>query len=137
MGSSHRDHRDHISTGRDDAVALPSRRLSPRESRRPSVKGKAWQVSPQRSQPAKLVEPLGKSSRAIATPEPAKAQMSPRALEQARCILQVIEASTHSREHTTSGSTFSISPTAMLDLLANEFNDHDPKDGRYTATQRR
>jgi hypothetical protein len=25
----------------------------------------------------------------------------------------------------------------MLDLLANEFNDHDPEDGRYTATQRR
>jgi hypothetical protein len=25
----------------------------------------------------------------------------------------------------------------MLDLLANEFNDHDPEDGRYAATQRR
>jgi hypothetical protein len=63
--------------------------------------------------------------------------MSQQALEQARRILQVIEASVHSREHTTSGSTFSISPTAMLDLLADEFNDHDPEDGRYTATQRR
>jgi hypothetical protein len=63
--------------------------------------------------------------------------MSPRALEQARCVLQVIEASAHSREHTASSSTFSISPTAMLDLLANEFNDHDPEDGRYAATQHR
>jgi len=42
-----------------------------------------------------------------------------------------------SREHTASGSTFSISPTAMLDLLANEFNNHDPEDGRYTTHQRR
>jgi hypothetical protein len=25
----------------------------------------------------------------------------------------------------------------MLDLLANEFNDHDPEDGRYAATQHR
>jgi len=33
MGSSHHDHRDHISTGRDDAAALPSRRSSPSESR--------------------------------------------------------------------------------------------------------
>jgi hypothetical protein len=62
--------------------------------------------------------------------------MSPRALEQARHVLHVIEASAHSREHTASGSTFSISPAAMLDLLASEFNDHDPEDGRYTATQR-
>jgi hypothetical protein len=61
--------------------------------------------------------------------------MSPQALEQARHVLQVIEASAHSREQTTSSSTFSISPTAMLDLLANEFNDHDPEDGRYAATQ--
>jgi hypothetical protein len=63
--------------------------------------------------------------------------MSPRALEQARRILQVIEAGAHSHEHTASGSTFSISPAAMLELLANEFNNHDPEDGRYTATQRR
>jgi hypothetical protein len=76
-GSSHRDHRDHISTGRDDAAALPSRRSSPSESSRLSVKGKVWQVSPHRSQLVKPVEPLGKSSRTIATPEPAKAQMSP------------------------------------------------------------
>jgi hypothetical protein len=124
-------------TGRDDTAALLSCRSSLSESRRLSVKGKAWQVSPQRSQPAKLVEPLGKSSRTIATPEPAKAQMLPRALEQARRILQVIEASAHSCEHTASSSTFSISPAAMLDLLANEFNDHDPEDGRYAAIQRR
>jgi len=137
MGSSRHDHRDHISSGRDYAAALPLHRSSPSESRRPSVKGKAWQVSRQRSKPAKPVEPLGKSSRTIATPEPAKAQMSPRALEQAWHVLQVIEASVHSREHTASGSTFSISPAAMLDLLANEFNDHDPEDGRYAATQRR
>jgi len=137
MGSSRHDHRDHISTGRDDAAALPSRRSSPSESRRPSVKGKARQVSPHRSQPVKPVEPLGKSSRTIAAPEPAKAQMSPRALEQARRVLHVIEASARSREHTASGSTFSISPAAMLDLLASEFNDHDPEDGRYAATQRR
>jgi hypothetical protein len=136
-GSSCRDYRDHISTGQDDAVALPSCRLSPSESRRPSVKGKAQQVSLQSSRPGKLVEPLGKSSRTIATPEPAKAQMLPRALEQARHVLQVIEASTHSCKHTASGSTFSISPAAMLDLLANEFNHHDPEDGRYVATQRR
>ena len=136
-GSSRRDHRDHISTGRGDAAALPLRRSSPSESRRPSVKGKARQVSPHRSQPVKPVEPLGKSSRTIATPEPAKAQMSPRALEQAQRVLHVIEASTHSCEHTASGSTFSISPAAMLDLLASEFNDHDPEDGRYTATQHR
>jgi len=63
--------------------------------------------------------------------------MSPRALEQARRVLQVIETSAHSHKHTASGSTFSISPTAMLDLLANEFNDHDPEDGRYAATQHR
>jgi hypothetical protein len=63
--------------------------------------------------------------------------MSPRALEQARRVLQVIEASVHSREHTASSSTFSISPAAMLDLLASEFNDHNPEDGRYAATQRR
>jgi len=44
-GSSRHDHRDHISTGQDDAAALPSCRLSPSESRRPSVKGKARQVS--------------------------------------------------------------------------------------------
>jgi hypothetical protein len=75
-GSSHHDHRDHILTGRDDTTALPSCRSSLSESRRPSVKGKAWQVSPQRSQLAKPVEPLGKRSRTIATPEPAKAQMS-------------------------------------------------------------
>jgi hypothetical protein len=25
----------------------------------------------------------------------------------------------------------------MLDLLANEFNNHDPEDGRYAATQHR
>jgi hypothetical protein len=25
----------------------------------------------------------------------------------------------------------------MLDLLASEFNDHDPEDGRYAATQHR
>jgi hypothetical protein len=118
-------------------MALPSRRLSPSESRRPSVKGKAWQVSPHRSQPAKPVEPLGKSSRTIVTPEPAKAQMSPQALEQAQRVLQVIEASAQSHEHTASSSTFSISPAAMLDLLANEFNDHNPEDGRYAATQRR
>jgi hypothetical protein len=31
-GSSHRDHQDHISTGRDDATALLSRRSSPSES---------------------------------------------------------------------------------------------------------
>jgi hypothetical protein len=129
MGSSHHEHQDHISTGRDDAVVLPSRRSSPSESRRPSVKGKARQVSLHRSQLGKPVEPLGKSSRTIVTPEPAKAQMSPRALEQARRVLHVIEASAHSREHTASGSTFSISPAAMLDLLASEFNDHDPEDG--------
>jgi hypothetical protein len=81
MGSSRRDHRDHISTGRDNAAALPSHRSSPSASRQPSVKGKAQQVSPHRSQPAKPVEPLGKSSRTIATPEPTKAQMSPQALE--------------------------------------------------------
>jgi hypothetical protein len=75
MGSSRHDHQDHISTGRDDAAALPLRRSSPSESRQPSVKGKARQVSLQRSQPAKPVEPLGKSSRTIATPEPTKAQM--------------------------------------------------------------
>jgi hypothetical protein len=63
--------------------------------------------------------------------------MFQRALEQARCILQVIEASVPSHEYTASGSTFSISPAAMLDLLANEFNSHDPEDGRYTATQHR
>jgi hypothetical protein len=63
--------------------------------------------------------------------------MSQRALEQAQRVLQVIEASAHSREHTASGSTFSISPAAMLDLLANEFNNHDPEDGRYAATQHR
>jgi len=95
------------------------------------------QVSLQISQPAKLAEQLGKSSRKIATPEPATAQMSQRALEQAWHVLQVIEASAHSREHTTSSSTFSISPAAMLDLLANEFNNHDPEDGRYAATQHR
>jgi hypothetical protein len=134
-GSSRRDHWDHISTGQDDAAALPLHRSSPSESRRPSVKGKVRQVSLHRSQPAKPVEPLGKSSRTIATPEPAKAQMSPQALEQAWRVLQVIEASAHSREHTASGSTLSISPAAMLDLLANEFNDHDPEDGRYAATQ--
>jgi hypothetical protein len=95
------------------------------------------QVLPQRSQPAKPAEQLGKSSRKIVTPEPATAQMSQRALEQAQRVLQVIEASAHSREHTASGSTFLISPAAMLDLLANEFNNHDPEDGRYAATQRR
>jgi len=61
--------------------------------------------------------------------------MSQRALEQARHVLQVIEASAHSCEHTASSSTFSISPAAMLDILANEFNDHNPEDGRYAATQ--
>ena len=136
-GSSRHDHWDHILTGRDNAAALPSRRSSPSESRRPSVKGKAQQVSLQSSQPGKPVEPLGKSSRTIVTPEPAKAQMLPRALEQARRVLQVIEASAHSHEHTASSSTFSISPAAMLHLLANEFNDHDPEDGRYAATQHR
>jgi len=135
MGSSHHDHQDHISTGRNDTTALPSRRSSPSESQRPSVKGKVWQVLPQRSQPAKPAEQLGNSSRKIATPEPTTAQMSQRALEQARHVLQVIEASAHSCEHTTSGSTFSISPAAMLDLLANEFNNHDPEDGRYATTQ--
>ena len=63
--------------------------------------------------------------------------MSPRVLEQARRVLQVIEAGAHSREHTTSGSTFSISPATMLELLANEFNNHDPEDGRYATPQRR
>jgi len=63
--------------------------------------------------------------------------MSQQALEQAWCVLQVIEAGVHSREHTASGSTFSISPAAMLDLLANEFNNHDPEDGRYTTPQHR
>jgi len=63
--------------------------------------------------------------------------MSPQALEQARRVLQVIEASAHSHEHTASSSTFSISLAAMLHLLANEFNDHDPEDGRYAATQHR
>jgi len=58
-------------------------------------------------------------------------------LEQARRVLQVIEAGAHSREHTASGSTFSISPAAMLELLANEFNNHDPEDGRYATPQRR
>jgi hypothetical protein len=43
----------------------------------------------------------------------------------------------HSREHTASGSMFTISPAAMLDLLANEFNNHDPEDGRYATPQRR
>jgi hypothetical protein len=137
MGSSHRDHQDHISTGRNDAMALPSRISSPSENQRPSVKGKARQVSPHRGQLAKLAEQLGKSSRKIATPEPATAQMSPRALEQARHILQVIEAGAHSRKHTASGSTFAISPAAMLDLLANEFNNHDPEDGRYATPQHR
>jgi hypothetical protein len=118
-------------------MALPSRRSSPSKSPRPSVKGKAQQVSPQRSQMAKPVEQLGKSSRTIATPEPITAQMSPQALEQARRVLQVIEAGMHSREHTTSSSTFSISPAAMLELLANKFNNHDPEDGRYATPQRR
>jgi len=77
MGSSCRDHWDHVSTGRNDATALPSRRSSLSESPRPSVNGKARQVSPQRSQTAKPVEQLGKSSRKIATPEPATAQMLP------------------------------------------------------------
>ena len=72
-GSSHRDHRDHILTGRDDTAALPLRRSSLSESRQPSVKGKARQVLPQRSQPAKPAEQLGKSSRKIATPEPTTA----------------------------------------------------------------
>jgi len=63
--------------------------------------------------------------------------MSQQALEQAWRILQVIEAGAHSCEHTASGSTFSISPAAMLDLLANEFNNHDPEDGRYTTPQHR
>jgi hypothetical protein len=94
-----------------------------------------WQVSPQRGQLAKPVEQLGKSSRKIATPEPATAQMSPRALEQAWHVLQVIEAGTHSHEHTASSSTFAISPATMLDLLANEFNNHDPEDGRYATPQ--
>jgi hypothetical protein len=91
-------------------MALLLRISSPSESRRLSVKGKAQQVSPQRIQPAKPAEQLGKSSRKIATPEPATAQMLPRALEQARHVLQVIEAGAHSCEHTTSGSTFAISP---------------------------
>jgi len=135
MGSNCRDHQDHISTGRNDNTAMPLCRSSPSESRRLSDKGKARQVSPQKSQPAKPAEQLGKSSRRIATPEPTTAQMLQRALEQARHVLQVIETSTHSREHTASGSTFSISPAAMLDLLANEFNNHDPEDGRYATTQ--
>jgi len=63
--------------------------------------------------------------------------MSPRALEQAQRVLQVIEAGAHSYEHTASGSMFAISPAAMLDLLANEFNNHDPEDGRYATPQRR
>jgi len=63
--------------------------------------------------------------------------MLPRALEQAWRIPQVIEAGTHSHEHTTSGSTFSISPAAMLELLANKFNNHDPEDGRYATPQHR
>jgi len=116
MGSSRRDHWDHISTGRNDNTALPLRRSSLSESRRPSAKGKTQQVSPQRSQLAKPAEQPGKSSRRIVTPEPATAQMSQRALEQARRILQVIEAGVHSRKHT---AMFSISPAAMLDLLAN------------------
>jgi len=61
--------------------------------------------------------------------------MLQQALEQARRVLQVIEASAHSHEHTASSSTFLISPAAMLDLLANEFNNHDPEDGRYATTQ--
>jgi len=137
MGSSRRDHQDHVLTGRNDTTALLSRRSSPSESPRPSVKGKARQVSPQRSQMAKPVEQLGKSSRKIATPEPVTAQMSPRALEQGRRILQVIEAGAHSCKHTASGSTFSISPGAMLELLANKFNNHDPEDGRYATPQHR
>jgi hypothetical protein len=63
--------------------------------------------------------------------------MSPRALEQAQHVLQVIEAGAHSHEHTASGSTFSIRPAAMLDLLANEFNNHNPEDGRYATPQHR
>ena len=114
-------------TYRLDKTTLPLHRLSPSESRRPSVKGKARQVSLHRSQPVKPVKPLGKSSRTVTTPEPAKAQMSPRALEQARRVLHVIVASAHSREHAASGSTFSISSAAMLDLLASEFNDHNPE----------
>jgi len=55
-GSSHCDHQDHISTGRDDAAVLPSRRSSPSESRRLSVKGKAWQVLPHRSQPVSYLQ---------------------------------------------------------------------------------
>jgi len=78
-------------------------------------------VSLQRSQLAKPAEQLGKSSRRVATPEPATAQMPQRALEQARHVLQVIEAGPHSRKRTASGSMFLISPAAMLDLLANEF----------------
>jgi len=70
-------HSQQVSTGRGDVAALPSHRSSPSESRRLSVKGKARQVSPHRSQPVKPVKPLGKSSRTIVTPEPAKAQMSP------------------------------------------------------------
>jgi len=136
-GSSRRDHRDPVLTGRNDTTALPSCRLSLSESPQLSVKGKAWQVSLQRSQTAKLVEQLGKSSRKIATPEPVTAQMSPRVLEQAQRVLQVIEAGAHSREHTASGSMFSISPAAMLELLANEFNNHDPEDGRYATPQHR
>jgi hypothetical protein len=61
--------------------------------------------------------------------------MSPQALEQAQRILQVMEAGAHSCEHTASGSTFLISPAAMLDLLANEFNNHNPEDGRYAMPQ--
>jgi hypothetical protein len=138
VGPSCCDQHDHAMHGRNVSMALPSCRLSPSKGQHQSNKGKAWQMSLHRSQPARLAEQLGKNSKRRATPEPITAQVSPRVTDQAchvQCILQLFEAGMHSCKHDAGSGNFSISTADILKILTDEFSTNDPEDGRYTPQQ--
>jgi len=137
-GPSHCDQHDHALHGRNVSMAMPSRKLSLSEGQRQSNKGKARQISPHRSQPARPAEHLGKNNKRGMTPEPITAQASTCAIGQARHvqhILQCFEAGAFSREQGAGGSNLAISTDNMLKILADEFSANDPEDGRYAPQQ--
>jgi hypothetical protein len=134
-----RDQRDHVLHGRNVSTVMPSRRSSPIEGRRQSNKGKARQMSPHTSQPAKPAEQLGKNSKRGTMPEPITAQASAWAIGQAirvQRLLQRFEAGAFSREHGDGSSTLASNADIVLKVLMDEFSANDPEDGRYTPQQR-
>ena len=116
-------------------MVKPSHGSSPSGGQRQSDKGKVRQMSPHRSQPAKLAEQLGKRG---TMPEPITAQASTQVIGQARCIqciLQCFEAGAFSCQHGDGSRNLASSMDVVLKILADEFSANNPEDGRYAPQQ--